>query len=69
MSWRDRTGKERSEFFDWAADRIRSGIRRGKKSYPDDTFEGDPLDQAIEEVTDTLFYLYYIKRKQEMSDV
>lgn len=72
MSWRDRSGKERTEFFDWAAKQLRLGIKRGKKDYPD-IFQGEPLDQAVEEAVDLLFYLFYMKRKlenlQEMLDV
>ena len=65
MNWRDRTGKERTEFFNWAADQLRLGIKRGIQSYPDDVFWGEPLDQAIEEAVDLLFYLFYMKRKLE----
>ena len=63
MNWRDRSGKERTEFFDWAAEQIRLGIKRSRLSYPDDVFWGEPLDQSIEETVDLLFYLFYIKRK------
>ncbi len=65
MSWRDRSKEEIHEFVVFTAETVSDAVNRGKESYPNDTFEGDPIDQAIQENIDQLFYLFYAKRRHE----
>lgn len=62
--WRLLSPEKREEFHGWLL--IQSRLRNdvGRKRYGD-IFQGDPLDQAIEEALDLLFYLWMMRRKEQ----
>lgn len=63
--WRSTTDADMTGFAEWlrTSNLVRQG--RGRLTHPEPDFEGDPIDQAVEETLDNLFYLYYAKRQQE----
>ena len=63
--WRSDTDREKEAFINWAGAKMADAMKRGSESYPEPVFQGDPLDHAIEEAVDLLFYLYYIKRRED----
>lgn len=60
--WRAITPDVRESFTDWADEQMRKRAKLGHERYGD-IFQGDPIDQAIEECLDQLFYLWVAKRK------
>ncbi len=66
--WRSLDIPDRLEFHAWVGQKMVEALRRGADSYPEPVFQGDPLDHAIEEAVDLLFYLFYIKRQREDSE-
>ena len=63
--WRSLTDVDHQDFWDWVGMQMLEGRKRGKESYPKPVFQGDPLDHAIEEAVDELFYLRYIQRQRD----
>ena len=61
-TWRE-LQHEREDFFAWASRMLRFKVMAGAKIHGD-VFEGDPLDHAIEEALDLMFYLWMEKQKQ-----
>lgn len=64
--WRDTSPPVRKSFFDWAGEQLETRGELGRERYGD-IFQGDPVDQAIEECLDQLFYLWMAKRKQAVT--
>jgi hypothetical protein len=62
-NWRELTPAVRSDFFHWVADSMGSRHAQGALEHGD-IFTGDPIDQAIEENLDSLFYLWMAKKQQ-----
>ena len=63
-NWRDLNKDTRGAFLAWLGDAMFSRQEYGSKLYGD-RFIGDPLQQAIEEQLDSLFYLWVAKRRHE----
>jgi len=63
--WWELTPEDRQEFLDWVEDRHTQRNAMGAAKYGRN-FEGDPLDQAIEEALDLLFYLWMAKRRHNV---
>jgi len=64
QSWRTLNTADREEFFGWL-DRIQRERNAVGRETHGDVFIGEPLDKAIEEAMDLLFYLWAEKRKQK----
>lgn len=62
-AWRDLGDSDRQDFLTWMVSRAKQRNLQGRKVYGD-TFQGDPLDHAIEEALDLLFYLWVERRRQ-----
>lgn len=60
-------GTPRWDFVEWAIRAIDKRVAVGVERYGDE-FQGDPLDHAIEEALDLLFYLWVAKRRQQMTN-
>lgn len=67
--WRELAEVDRFQFQEWL--RMETNLRRdkGRAKYRPPLefppmFKGDPLDQAIEEALDLVFYLWMAKREQ-----
>jgi len=63
--WRSLTDDDRHEFWQWLSRETQIASARGKESYPEPLFQGDPLTHAAEELIDGLFYVFYAKRQLE----
>lgn len=63
--WRTTTDADMDGFSEWLRTSNLTRQERGRLTHPEPLFEGDPIDQAIEETLDNLFYLYYAKRQQQ----
>ena len=66
MNWRDVDRKIYDEFFDWVRDNQRKRMEEGLSKYKSEElgFQGDPLEHALEEILDALFYIYYAMRQR-----
>ena len=62
-AWRTLGDLDREDFLVWVDSRSKQRQGLGRKVYGD-TFQGDPLDHAIEEALDLLFYLWVERRRQ-----
>lgn len=60
--WRSTGTKLRGEYVGWAARQHLERQEYGIAKYGPVAFQGDPIDQGIEENLDQLFYLYWAKR-------
>ena len=63
--WRSLSDRDRAEFQAWIQDTVLDAESRGKRSYPESRFAGQPLPHAVEEVIDLLFYLFYAQRQMD----
>lgn len=61
--WRMLNPADRNQFLDWVCHEMRERQKLGHKVYGD-TFQGKPLDHAIAEALDLVFYLWEEKRRQ-----
>jgi hypothetical protein len=61
--WRRLDAQERTAFLKWVVDSLLNRQEAGRKEHGD-TFHGNPLDHAIEEQLDAIFYLWEEKRRQ-----
>ncbi len=66
-AWRSLTRKDKIKYENWLDENISKRWKLGEERYNShiDGFQGNPLDRAIEEAFDLLFYLWEEKRKQE----
>ena len=64
--WRSMRGKDKDEFKEWLDVSINQRLAIGEAKYhsSEHGFHGEPLDHAIEEALDLIFYLYMEKRRQ-----
>ena len=63
-SWRRLNTLDRGEFVSWVLQYCEARGEKGKEQYGS-RFIGDPVNHAIEELLNLLFYLWMIKRKEE----
>lgn len=61
-AWRKLGDTERIEFLSWVQNRTASRNQEGRIAYGD-VFVGDPVEHAIEEALDLLFYLWVASRR------
>ena len=61
--WRRLDDDALDAYYAWVAGAIRDRAQVGRAEYGQ-TFQGDPLDHAIEEALDILFYLYQMRRRR-----
>ena len=66
--WRELAEIDRFQFQEWLRQETNLRKDKGHSKYHEGEvlpmFKGDPLDQAIEEALDLVFYLWMAKRKQ-----
>lgn len=64
--WRSLTQKDRSEYMAWLGQAMMERMDVGAKKYNADNelFQGDPLEQAGEEILDLAFYIWYAKKQR-----
>lgn len=65
--WRRQQLEDKQEYQTWVNYNIQKRWAVGIKRYQSDIkgFIGDPIDQAIEECFDALFYLWMAKRQRD----
>ncbi len=63
-NWRNLDTETRNTFLEWVYDSNKERNALGRERYGD-TFQGDPLEHAIEEALDLLFYLWAAKRREK----
>ena len=65
--WRQQTVAEGDEFITWTKEQLADRWDKGTVKYQSDRFgfQGDPIDYAIKETLDTLFYLWYARRQRD----
>lgn len=64
IDWRSLEDGDLKEYYTWVNDAIRQRAALGRRHYGR-RFQGDPLDHAIEEAFDILFYLYQMRRRRD----
>jgi len=62
--WRSTGDDDMAGFAEWLRASNLARQERGRLTHPEPDFVGDPINQAVEETLDNLFYLYYAKRQQ-----
>ena len=66
--WRELAEVDRHQFQEWLRMEIMARRDKGRRKYHQGEelpmFKGEPLDQAIEEALDLVFYLWVMKRKE-----
>lgn len=65
-SWRDLNPDVRRQFLDFVTVAEARRQLQGRAKYGD-AFAGDPLDQAMEEMLDGVFYVWMAKREKDQS--
>lgn len=63
-SWRSLGSVERADLFLGLVGRMSSRYAQGREEYGD-VFQGDPLEHALEEAIDAVFYLMMALRQRE----
>lgn len=63
--WRSLSDRDRAEFQGWIQDTVLDAEARGRQSYPEAIFFGDPLTHLAEELIDGLFYTFYAQRQMD----
>lgn len=62
--WRRLDDDALDDYYAWVAGALRERAALGRRRYGQ-TFQGDPLDHAVEETLDLLFYLYQMRRQRD----
>ena len=63
--WRNTDKETRGEYVAWASRQHMDKQLHGIEKYGYVSFQGNPIEQGIEENLDQLFYLYWAKRQLE----
>lgn len=66
QDWRSMQSIDQVHFVQWVEDSLSERWNIGKEKYQSDIkgFQGNPLDNLIEELLDALLYAYWERRRQ-----